>query len=106
MVTVMVLFNFPDNMKREEFVAHCRTTAEHWKENSQLLHKTYLYDPQARQGGAFFLWRDKAAAENAHGDAWRQQMIQFYKSEPVVRYFEAPLVIARGEMNGIIEESA
>jgi hypothetical protein len=106
MVTVMVLFNLPDSMTREQFVAHSRITAEHWKENSQLLHKTYLYDPQTRQGGAVFLWQDKAAAEHAHGETWTQQMIQFYGSEPVVRYFEAPLVIARGERHGIIEESA
>lgn len=106
MVTVMVLFSLPGGMGRQQLVAHCRKTAEHWKENPKLLHKTYLYDPQTRQGGAVFLWQDKAAAERAHGDAWLHQMVQFYGSEPVVRYFEAPLVIAGSEMRGIVEESA
>lgn len=106
MVTVMVLFNLPESMKREDFIAHSRITAAHWNENAQLLHKTYLYDPQMRQGGAVFLWQDKAAAESAHNDTWRQQIIQFYGSAPAVHYFEAPLMIARSERHGIIEESA
>lgn len=106
MITIMVLFNLPDGMSRQEFVAHCHKTAEHWKENQALLHKTYLYDPKARQGGAVFLWRDTAAAEQALGDAWRQQMAQFYGADPVVQYFEAPLVIAGGELRNSNEASA
>ncbi|MFS8979767.1 hypothetical protein PO002_35765 [Cupriavidus necator] len=106
MMIVTVLFSLPDGMTREAFVAHCRKTAEHWKENPALLHKTYLYDPKARQGGAVFLWQDTAAAEQALGDAWRLQMAGFYGADPVVRYFEAPLVIAGGELRGNHEASA
>ncbi|CAG9186324.1 hypothetical protein [Cupriavidus pinatubonensis] len=106
MKTILVLFSLPDGMSRQEFVAHCSKTAEHWKENPALLHKTYLYEPKARQGGAVFLWQDSTAAEQALGDAWRQQMTQFYGAEPVVQYFETPLVIDGGELRGIDEGSA
>jgi hypothetical protein len=106
MVVVMVMVNLPASMTREQFVAHSRITAEHWKENQQLLQKTYLYDPQTRQGGALFLWQDLAAAERGHSDTWRQQMVQFYGSEPIVRYFEAPLAICSSGKLGVIGETA
>lgn len=104
MIIVMVTINLPASMTREEFVAHSRVTAEHWKENQQLLHKTYLYDSQTRQGGALFLWQHRAAAEHALGDTWRRQMTQFYGSEPALRYFEAPLAIYGSGKLGIVGE--
>ena len=106
MVVVMVMVNLPANMTREQFVAHSWITAEHWKENQFLLQKTYLYDPPTRQGGALFVWHDRAAAERAHNDTWRQQMVQFYGSEPTVRYFEAPLAVFCRTEPGVIGETA
>ena len=106
MFTVLVQFNLPEDMGRQEFVAHCRKTADQWKENPRLLHKTYLYDPLTRRGGAVFLWEDSAAAALALTDAWRHQMTEFYGSEPAIQTFEAPVVIAASGTTGIIEDPA
>lgn len=94
----MVLFQLPSNMTSEDLVAHSKITAEHWKANDQLLHKTYLYEPDTRQAGALFLWKTREAAEKAHGDSWRKQVISFYGVEPNVRLYESPIAISSGNI--------
>ena len=44
--------------------------------------------------------RERESAQLAHDEAWRQGIRNKYGSEPVVRYFETPLVIdnALGEV--------
>lgn len=106
MVTVLVLFSLPDGMSPEHIVHHYRQTALHWSENTQLLHKSYLHDPHTRQGGAVFLWSDRETAERAHDDTWRLEMLNFYGTEPTVRFFDTPLAVFGGDRRGIVEESA
>lgn len=40
-----------------------------------------------------YLWKNRASAAAAHGLAWRQRIGDAYRSEPVIRVFETPLVI-------------
>lgn len=104
MITVLVLFSLPEGMSPEHLVHHYRRTAAHWSENPKLLHKNHLYDPQTRQGGAVFLWADQEAAELALDDGWRRQMVDFYGTEPTVRFFETPVAVFGSERRGIVEE--
>lgn len=106
MVTVLVLFPPPADLSREQLVAHFRKTATHWSEHPQLLHKSYLHDAAGRQGGATFLWPDRAAAERAHDGAWRAQMVEYYGSEPAVQFFETPLAVFGTDTRGVIEAAA
>jgi hypothetical protein len=93
MITEYVIFDLPTGISREEVVAGMREVAPHWRATPDLVRKTFLYDAQANQAGAFYTWTNRAAAERAHDAAWRQRLRDSYGCEPVVRYFETPLVV-------------
>lgn len=93
MITEYVLFDLPQGITREAVVAGMHEVAPRWRAEPALIRKTFVFDAQANQAGAFYLWHDRAAAEAAHDDAWRQRIRSAYGSEPVIRYFDTPLVV-------------
>ena len=105
MVTELVLFDLPEGMTREELVAKYRRTAPAWRENSDLIRKTYVFDPDQRQGGGVYLWRDISAAKRGHDEAWRRRVVELYGNEPIIRYFDTPLVVDN-ELGRTIDDAA
>ena len=105
MITEYVLFDVPGSMSREEVVAAMRAVAPKWRANPDLIRKTFLYDPESSQTGAFYLWESKAAALEAHGEAWRRGVMETFGSVPGIRYFQTPLVIDNA-LQETIEEAA
>ena len=105
MITELVMFDLPKGITREKVVADMRHSAPKWRENPDLIRKNYLYDPNNGQAGGVYLWKNKAAATRAHDEAWRKKIIELYGSEPVIRYFETPLVVDNA-LQDIIEEVA
>ena len=105
MITELVLFGLPQGMTREQVAAFFRGNAPKWQANPDLIRKNYLYDPAAERGGGVYLWPDIAAAKRAHDDAWCENIRKTFGSEPVIQYFETPVVVdnARGE---IVEATA
>ncbi|MBE0612718.1 MAG: monooxygenase [Burkholderiales bacterium] len=93
MITEYVLFDLPANMSREQVVESMRAVASKWRATPDLIRKTFVYDADARQTGAFYLWSNKAAALNAHNEDWRRAVLETFGSVPVIRYFETPLVV-------------
>lgn len=93
MITEYVLFDIPAGMTREQVIAGMHEVAPRWQKEPKLIRKTFVYDEAARVAGAFYLWHDRASAEAAHDDAWRQRIRSTYASEPQLRYFETPLVV-------------
>ena len=93
MITEYVLFDLPAGLSREEVVAGMREVAPRWQADPKLVRKTFVYDPEAGEAGAFYLWPDRAAAEAAHDEAWRRRIRATYGSEPRIRYFDTPLVV-------------
>ena len=93
MITEYVLFNLPAGITRDEVVQGMREVAPRWRANTELIRKTFVFDAEVGQTGAFYLWPNRAAADRAHDDAWRQRIRDTYGSEPVIRYFDTPLVV-------------
>jgi hypothetical protein len=93
MITEYVLFPLPEGISREEVVEGMREVAPKWRANKDLIRKTYVYDAEARMAGAFYLWKNRAAAEAAHDAAWRESVRKRYGGEPQIRYFDTPLVV-------------
>lgn len=104
MITEYVLFDLPAGMSREQVVAGMRAVAPKWRAMPELIRKTFVYDALAGQTGAFYLWKNKAAALRAHDAAWRAGVLQTFGSVPVIRYFETPLVVDNA-LQQTIEES-
>ena len=93
MITEYVLFDLPTGISRQEVVDGMHEVAPRWQKQPNLIRKTFLYDAQVGQAGAFYLWKDRASAEAAHDEAWRERIRSTYGSEPQIRYFETPLVV-------------
>lgn len=93
MITEFVLFDLPAGIGRDEVVADMREVAPRWRREADLIRKTFLYDPEAGISGAFYLWRNREAALRAHDAAWRERLRRRYGSEPVIRFFDTPLVV-------------
>jgi len=93
MITEYVLFDLPKSISRRQVVAGIREVAPKWRATPDLIRKTFVYDPDNGQAGAFYLWKNKAAARRAHDAAWRRRIREIYGSAPVIRYFQTPLVV-------------
>ncbi len=104
MITEYVLFDVPANMTRAQIVESMRAVAPKWRAAPDLIRKTFVYDAEAGQTGAFYLWKNKAAAQAAHDEEWRRGVMQTFGSVPVIRYFDTPLVVDNA-LQETIEES-
>ena len=93
MITEYVLFDLPREFSRDDAVATMHEAAPRWLNLPNLVRKTFIYDPAANQAGAFYLWEDRASAEAAHNEAWRQGVRDRFGSEPSIRYFDTPLLV-------------
>lgn len=93
MISELVMFDLPPGMSRDEVVAGMREVAPAWRRNPDLLRKTFLYDAANNRTGALYLWKSRAAAEAAHGAAWRQRVMDHYGSVPTLQYFDTPVVV-------------
>ncbi len=93
MISELVMFDLPAGMTREQVVDGMREVAPSWRRNPDLIRKTFLYDAARSRTGALYLWKNRAAADRAHDDAWRRRVRDRYGSEPVLQYFETPLVV-------------
>ena len=93
MITEYVKFALPAGITREQVVAGMREVAPRWRREPNLIRKTFILDPNLKFAGAFYLWRDRDSAEAAHDSNWRQGVIGAYGSEPVIEYFDTPIVV-------------
>ena len=96
MITELVLFDLPPGINRDQVMAGMRANAE-------LVRKNYLYDAAAGQAGGAYLWPSIEAAQRGHDAAWCARIKQMYGSEPVIRYFETPLIVDNAQ-DELIEE--
>lgn len=103
MITEIITFRLPEGMTREEVMANYRRSAPAWRANPDLIRKNYLYDAGSRRGGGVYLWRNIEAARRARDAAWLERVRRNYGSEPVVQYFETPIV-ADNAMGRTIED--
>jgi hypothetical protein len=93
MTAALVLFRTDGALSLEEATARFNTTAPSYRGLAGLRTKAYLYADDGSEVGGFYLWESRAAAEAFYSDAWRERVTQVYGVEPVVRYFESPVLI-------------
>jgi len=103
MITELVLFDLPAGISRDAVMAGMRATAPAWRANSELVRKNYLYDAARGQAGGAYLWPSIEAAQRGHDATWRARIKQMYGSEPVIRYFETPMIVDNAQ-DQLIEE--
>ena len=58
-----------------------------------LLWKAYLLSEDGRSVGGTYWWADRASAEAAFNPGWRAGVTEKYGAEPLVEWFDAPVVV-------------
>lgn len=104
MITEIVTFSVPEGMTRDDVLANYRRSAPTWRANPNLIRKNYIFDPETRRAGGVYLWRNMDAARRARDAAWLERVRRAYGAEPVVQYFETP-IIADNALGRTIDEA-
>ncbi len=92
MVTVIVQFKVDDakfEALKEIFVA----SVPRYQQVPGLLRKYYLLSEDGDTAGGVYLWKSREDAEALYTQEWKQMIKEKYGSEPVLSYFESPVIV-------------
>lgn len=70
-----------------------RSTAPKYQQVVGLIRKYYLLSEDGQKGGGVYLFESKEAAEKLYTAEWRRYVKELYGAEPVIQYFECPVVV-------------
>jgi len=93
MILELVEFNTPKGWTREQVAEDARHVINKWRANPELLRKHFLLSPDGKTGGGVYIWPSVEAAQEAHGEEWRQSIIRRTGAAPTIRYFDLFLLI-------------
>ncbi len=92
MIVEYVSFKYPPGWTREQILEDARPTAVKWRANKELIRKHYIADENG-QGGAFYIWPSREAAQRGHDAEWRAGIEKRIGSAPVIRYFDLLMLV-------------
>jgi hypothetical protein len=100
MITAIVQFRLPEPVSRDRAQELFLGTAPKYREASGLVRKYYLLSDDGATAGGAYLWKSREDAERMYTAEWRKHISRTYGAEPVVQYFETPVVVdnASGEI--------
>jgi len=91
---IVAVVQFPTGgASRDEMRGRFRSTASRYRQVEGLVRKYYLLSDDGTTGGGVYLFRSRDEAERLYNDEWRQFIRDTYGSDPVIEYFECPVVV-------------
>ncbi len=93
MITVFTTFTLPKPITREEARGIFLSTAPKYRGVQGLLRKTYVLSQDGGTAGGVYLWNSRPEAETMYTESWRAFVREKYGTDPVVTYFESPVVV-------------
>jgi hypothetical protein len=93
MVTTVVQFKLSRATNLAKAKEMYKGTAPKYQKVPGLIRKYYLLSEDGGTGGGVYLWESKAHAEKLFTAEWRQFVKDRYGAEPVISYFETPVLI-------------
>ena len=93
MITVVVNFKITAGITREEIINKFEKTVAKWSSNPDLIRKSYLIDPDRGTAGGICLWKEKIHAKIWHGAEFRKTVKDNFGEEPVLQFYETPIVV-------------
>lgn len=93
MITALVQFKLPERMTVEQARAVFASTAPRYLQMQGLVRKHYLLSEDGLTAGGVYLWQTRADAERVYDDAWREFIRGKYQTDPVVSYFDTPVMV-------------
>lgn len=103
MITAFVQFKIPEGTSRDDIVKAFDTTTPKYEGLPGLVRKYYLIGEEGTAGGAY-LWESREAAEAVYTAEWRKMIAERYGSEPVITYFETPVIVDNAT-GGVVEDA-
>ena len=88
MIVELVRFKAPPGATLEGIREHARTTLPHWQANPALVRKHYMLSEDRATIAAVYVWRSRAAAQQAHDAAWIAEVQQRTGSAVQIERFD------------------
>ena len=92
MITAVVQFKLPEGTSREEVFKAFKASSPNYQGMPGLIRKYYLYGEEGVAGGAY-PWESRKAADAVYTADWRKMVTERYGSEPVIAYFDTPVIV-------------
>ena len=93
MIIAMTSFKLPAPISVDEARSIFNSTAPKYRGVPGLRSKHYILSEDGGTAGGMYVWESKRDAEAMYTEAWRDFVRGKYGTEPVVTYFECPVVV-------------
>jgi hypothetical protein len=93
MIITLTQFTLPKRITREEVREIFLSTAPKYRGVEGLFSKHYVLADDGVTVGGIYKWRSRRDAEAMYTDAWRAFVREKYGTDPVVTYFDCPVVV-------------
>lgn len=93
MIIAQVRFPRSEPISLEEVTAIFESTAPKYKGRQGLQKKIYTRSEDGLTVGALYFWESRADAEATYTQDWRDMVTSKYGTEPVITFFEAPVIV-------------
>ena len=95
MITAIVKFNLPKNIKRTEIETNMRKIAPNFKAVNGLIRKNFIIDDSNQTAGGVYTWKTLEEANKfyAKGGKWRRSIIDLYGADPEIALFDTPILV-------------
>ncbi|KPK29877.1 MAG: monooxygenase [Nitrospira bacterium SG8_3] len=93
MITAFVQFVLPKPMTRDEAQEIFSTTAPRYRDLQGLIRKYYVLSEDGGTAGGVYLWQSHKDAERLYTDDWKKFILDKYGSEPLITYYESPIIV-------------
>ena len=93
MITVIVNFKLPTGINRDEVIGKFENNTNKWRDNPDLIRKYYIIDLDRGIAGGVYLWKEKIHAQIWLGSEFKKMVKDNYGEEPVLQFFETPIVV-------------
>ena len=93
MITTITTFPVPDTLGADKAREHFAHVAPKFQTVPGLIRKQFLFSEENHISGGVYLWENRAAAEQFIQGKLIGMIRQEFGVEPVVQYFDTPVVV-------------
>ena len=93
MITALVRFKLPEPLTRDQAQEIFSSIAPKYRAVQGLIRKYYILSEDGRTAGGVYLWKSRNDAKRLYTDDWKKFVLEKYRSEPSITYFESPVIV-------------
>lgn len=93
MITVIVEFELPQAVTKDQARETFLSTASKYKGMSGLIRKYYFVSQEGTKAGGVYLWESREDADRVYTEEWKAFVRGKYGTEPRLAYLDCPVVV-------------